>query len=105
MNENISVKKDENMPAKVILTFTQGPLMGQEHIIEERATCLIGRSGECNPQIPEDPAHKMVSRHHCLLDINPPDVRVRDFGSMNGTFVNGAKIGQRPKGMSREEGV
>jgi len=30
-----------------------------------------------------------------LLDINPPDIRVRDFGSKNGTFVNGEKIGQR----------
>ena len=34
-----------------------------------------------------------VSRHHCLLEIHPPTVRVRDLGSTNGTFVNGEKIG------------
>ncbi|KYC36281.1 hypothetical protein WA1_52005 [Scytonema hofmannii PCC 7110] len=37
----------------------------------------------------------IFSRYHCLLDINPPDIRVRDFGSRNGTYVNGKKIGQR----------
>jgi pSer/pThr/pTyr-binding forkhead associated (FHA) protein len=36
-----------------------------------------------------------VSRHHCVLDIDPPMVRVRDLGSLNGTFVNDRNIGQR----------
>ncbi len=40
-----------------------------------------------------------------IFDINPPDIRVRDFGSLNGTYVNGKKIGQREKGMSPEEGA
>lgn len=39
-----------------------------------------------------------VSRRHCLLDIAPPTVRVRDLGSLNGTFVNGRIIGQRKEG-------
>ena len=30
-----------------------------------------------------------------MLDINPPDICIRDFGSLNGTYVNGEKIGQR----------
>jgi pSer/pThr/pTyr-binding forkhead associated (FHA) protein len=34
-----------------------------------------------------------VSRLHCLFDIDPPTVRVRDLGSRNGTFVNGMRIG------------
>lgn len=46
-----------------------------------------------------------MSRHHCLLDINPPEIRIRDFGSLNGTFVNGTKIGQRRSGESPEEGA
>ncbi|WP_341735390.1 protein kinase [Microcoleus sp. CAWBG640] len=44
-----------------------------------------------------------MSRYHCLLDINPPDIRIRDFGSKNGTFVNGKKIGQREAHQSPEE--
>jgi hypothetical protein len=41
----------------------------------------------------------LPARHH------PPDIRVRDFGSRNGTFVNGNKIGQRGEDMTPEEGA
>lgn len=92
------------MPAKVTLTVVKGPSKGQETIFEERTSCIVGRSKECNPQIPDDEQHRSISRHHCMLDINPPDVRVRDFGSLNGTWVNDLKIGQREKGMSADEG-
>ncbi|MFC4014184.1 protein kinase [Nonomuraea purpurea] len=54
----------------------------------------------CSPRLPDDGT---VSRHHCMLDINPPEIRIRDFGSLNGTYVNGNKIGQRDKGLSPEE--
>ncbi|MGD1700683.1 FHA domain-containing protein [Dapis sp. BLCC M229] len=84
------------MSAKIILTITEGSIKGQQFIFEERTTCVIGRSHDCYPQLPNDQAHRTISRYHCLLDINPPDIRVRDFGSKNGTYVNGQKIGQRP---------
>ncbi|MGK7919283.1 MAG: protein kinase [Trichodesmium sp.] len=84
------------MSAKIILTITEGSLKGQKFTFEERTTCVIGRSHDCYPQLPNDQAHRTVSRYHCLFDINPPDIRVRDFGSKNGTYVNGTKIGQRP---------
>lgn len=91
------------MPAKVILKVTQGELTGQKFAFDERTTCIMGRSKECYPQLPNDEAHKTISRYHCLLDINPPYIRVRDFGSLNGTFVNGEKIGQRGEGQTPEE--
>ena len=83
------------MPARVQLKVVRGPLTGQLYLFTERTTCVLGRSSDCNLRLPDDDTHRTVSRHHCLLDINPPDVRVRDFGSLNGTFVNGRKIGQR----------
>jgi serine/threonine-protein kinase len=91
------------MPAIVTLNVTQGELKGKEFTFEERTTCIMGRSHECYPRLPNDEAHRKISRHHCLLDINPPDIRVRDFGSLNGTFVNGEKIGQRERDHSPEE--
>jgi serine/threonine-protein kinase len=91
------------MPAKVILKVTKGKLQGQEFAFAERTTCIVGRADGCQPQLPEDEDHQTISRHHCLLDINPPDVRVRDFGSLNGTYINGKKIGQRPRGQTPEE--
>jgi len=86
------------MPAKITLKVVKGTMMGKEFDFPERTTCIIGRGLDCNPRLPDDAFHSTISRNHCLLDINPPDARIRDFGSMNGTFVNGKKIGQRKAG-------
>ena len=89
------------MPAKVTLQIANGPSAGQQFVYEDRTTCIVGRSRDCEPRLlckPEEPnaaENRKISRHHCLLDINPPDVRIRDFGSLNGTYINGQKIGQR----------
>ena len=91
------------MPARVSLTVTQGKLIGKTFVFEERTSCIIGRAKDCDPRVPDDEHHKTISRHHCLLDINPPDIRIRDFGSRNGTFVNGVKIGQREQDQTPEE--
>lgn len=80
---------------KVTLKVVQGSLLAQEFSYQERTTCVIGRSVDCNIVLPDDQAHSTISRYHCLLDINPPDICIRDFGSLNGTFVNNVKIGQR----------
>ena len=93
------------MSATVTLAVVRGKLQGQQFAFAERATCILGRAADCQPRLPDDPAHRRISRHHCLLDINPPDIRVRDFGSMNGTFVNAELIGQRPRGMTPEQGA
>lgn len=85
------------MVAKVILKIVQEKSEEKDFPFTERTTCLIGRSTECQIQLPNDTLYQTVSRYHCLLDINPPAVRIRDFGSLNGTFVNGKKIGQRQK--------
>ena len=91
------------MPAQVTLTVVKGGLQEKEFPFDERTTCIIGRAKDCEPKIPDNPEHQAISRHHCLLDINPPDVRIRDFGSLNGTFVNNKKIGQRDRHMTPEE--
>ncbi|MBW1710012.1 MAG: FHA domain-containing protein [Deltaproteobacteria bacterium] len=91
------------MPVKIKLHAVKGKLQGKVYAFDERATCIIGRGKDCNPKLPDDEDHQFVSRHHCLLDINPPDIRVRDLGSLNGTFVNGNKIGQRKEDQSPED--
>ncbi|MDF5720145.1 MAG: protein kinase [Rhizonema sp. PD37] len=93
------------MPAKVTLTITQGKSPGRQYTFDSRTTCIIGRSKDCNLQLPDDEDHRTISRYHCLLDINPPAIRVRDFGSRNGTYVNGQKIGQRQEHQTPEEGA
>lgn len=83
------------MPAQVVLRATTGVLAGQEYVFDDRTTCLIGRSRKCDIHVPSHQEPRIVSRHHCLLDINPPEVCVRDLGSLNGTFVNGREL-ERP---------
>lgn len=82
------------MHSTITLTITTGPLSGRKYIFSDRTTCIIGRNEECNLSIPykSDPR---ISRYHCLLDINPPEIRIRDLGSLNGTYINGEKIGAR----------
>jgi pSer/pThr/pTyr-binding forkhead associated (FHA) protein len=92
------------MPPKVTLTVTHGPNTGQQFVFEERATAIIGRDMECLLKFPKDREHQTISRHHCLLDINPPDVRIRDMGSRTGTYINDRLIGKRDQAQTAEQG-
>jgi pSer/pThr/pTyr-binding forkhead associated (FHA) protein len=83
------------MTVKVVLTFTTGSLKGQKREFTRPANCVIGRSGDCDVHLPATLEFMGVSRRHCVLDIDPPAVQVRDLGSRNGTFLNGENIGQR----------
>jgi eukaryotic-like serine/threonine-protein kinase len=93
------------MPAKIVLTITQGQLSGTQYVYEDREVCTIGRHRDCNIRLPSDAAHAQVSRYHCLLDINPPSIRVRDLGSGNGTYVNGQRVGSQQKLAPGVEGL
>lgn len=59
---------------------------------EEPQLCIVGRAHDCDITTPEGDDNLIVSRHHCLLEIDPPSILVHDLGSTNGTFVNGVKI-------------
>ena len=83
------------MPAIVTLKVVEGPLSGTEFAYRQPTLCRVGRSQDCSLRLPNNLLNSTVSRHHCLLEIDPPLVRVCDLGSLNGTFVNGRSIGQR----------
>jgi serine/threonine-protein kinase len=87
------------MPTKVTLKINKGKRTGEEFSYNQKETLILGRLNDCHIVLPEN----TVSRYHCLLDVAPPSVIVRDFGSLNGTYLNGEKIGQRDAGMSIEE--
>jgi serine/threonine-protein kinase len=85
------------MPASVTLTVKNGKLAGKTYEFHGPQRCVIGRAEDCEIRLPGEPEFLAVSRHHCLLDIDPPEVRVRDSGSLNGTFLNGMQIGRPGK--------
>lgn len=49
---------------------------------------LVGRDADCHLR----PRSDLISRHHCVLIVEPGYAAVRDFNSKNGTFVNGVRI-------------
>jgi pSer/pThr/pTyr-binding forkhead associated (FHA) protein len=80
------------MLPSITLTAKNGRLEGKKYVFTDRQKCIIGRSRDCDLQINDGLGYRSVSRHHCLLTIDPPGIRVRDLSSHNGTFVNGERL-------------
>jgi serine/threonine-protein kinase len=81
------------MLSTVTLTIVNGKRDGEEYVFEQPLVGYIGRDKDCEIVLPNEREYHLVSRHHCLLDIDPPEIHVSDAGSLNGTFVNGVRIG------------
>jgi hypothetical protein len=90
------------MAAKIRLAVIQGAQQGKEFIFDQHDTFIFGRMEDCHACLPDD---NQVSRHHFLLEANPPDARLRDLGSLNGTYVNGQKYGGREAHETPEQGA
>jgi serine/threonine protein kinase len=85
-----------DMRAKVVLHAVRGPLRGSHFEFTEADAFVFGRGLDCHGRIPEnDP---LASRYHFVLEVQPPHARVRDLGSLNGTVVNGKKLGGAHQG-------
>lgn len=70
--------------------------------VEEPMACIIGRAADCTIKI--DYPDKGISRHHCLVDINPPLLTVEDLGSSNGTLLNNHDISNKDEPILLEGG-
>ena len=92
------------MQRAITLKIVNGPLEGREFVLDEPCQPVIGRANDCTIQLPTNLLHAGVSRHHCVLEITPPAVRVRDLGSLNGTFVNGEEVGEHLTNRMGSEG-
>jgi pSer/pThr/pTyr-binding forkhead associated (FHA) protein len=91
------------MQPRITLTIVHGPGEGTEFVFDKPGTQTIGRANDCTIQLPTNLLFAQVSRHHCVLEIDPPAVQVRDLGSLNGTYVNGEMIGKQSRDEVRNE--
>jgi len=75
---------------RITLTVTEGPHKGLEFAFARHDTFLVGRSRHAHFQLPAK--DKFFSRIHFLIEVNPPQCRLVDLGSHNGTYVNGSRV-------------
>ncbi len=73
---------------RVTLNVVAGPQTGRTFSFDQHDTFMIGRSEDSQFCLPHD---RFFSRHHCIIEIAPPQAFLRDLGSTNGTFVNGLR--------------
>lgn len=71
-----------------VLKFISGKYQGGEFPLEGDSEIVIGRSSELDMVLVED----MVSRRHARITSYNGEIGIEDFGSTNGTFVNGERI-------------
>lgn len=72
---------------EVRLKVLVGPNAGRELPVAG-PKFLVGRAEDCQLR----PKSDLISRHHCAILIEEALVTVRDFGSKNGTVVNGSRV-------------
>lgn len=63
-----------------------------------RGKSVIGRGSEADIRLDDE----MISRKHCEISWEDGKVTLRDLGSTNGTFVDGAALSNRPKTIDSE---
>lgn len=80
------------MATMLILKAMTGELRGQEFALAGTKHCVLGRSRSCTLRLPGDAT---VSRQHCLVEMDEAGVWAQDLGSLNGTYINGQRIGHR----------
>ena len=74
---------------RVTLHVVAGPQTGRDFTFDQHDTFMIGRSEDAQFCLPQD---RFFSRHHCILEIAPPQCFLRDLGSTDGTYVNGIRV-------------
>jgi uncharacterized protein DUF4123/FHA domain-containing protein len=73
----------------VILEAVSGPILGRRIEVRGGSIVRFGRTGKSDYAIAED---GYLSGLHFSVECDGAQCRIRDLGSSNGTFVNGARI-------------
>ena len=75
---------------RITLKVIDGPHKGQVYTFAGHDTFLVGRSKRAHFRLPTK--DRYFSRVHFLIEVNPPQCRLMDMNSRNGTFVNGKRV-------------
>jgi eukaryotic-like serine/threonine-protein kinase len=75
---------------RINLTVKAGPHEGQVFEFAERANFIVGRSERAHFRLAVK--DNSISRIHFMIEMNPPECRLTDMESTNGTKLNGQKV-------------
>jgi serine/threonine-protein kinase len=75
---------------QITLRVTAGPHKGESFTFIGHSAFIVGRSKRAHFRLPLK--DRYFSRIHFIVEVNPPQCRIMDTGSRNGTFVNGDRI-------------
>jgi serine/threonine-protein kinase len=75
---------------KVELVVVEGPHAGKRYSFDRHDHFIVGRGVNSHFRLPKNDV--FFSRHHFLIEVNPPLCRLLDLKSSNGTFVNGKRV-------------
>jgi hypothetical protein len=84
--DDIAATRVRKLPPKMALRGVSGAYFGKVIPLTGRLT--IGRGSECDLVIDE----AEMSRQHAVIEATPIGLHLKDLGSINGTFVNGAWV-------------
>ncbi len=77
---------------RITLVVTAGAHEGRQFSFAGHDTFIVGRSRRAHFRLPIK--DRSFSRIHFLIEVNPPQCRLLDLHSRNGTYVNGQKVVQ-----------
>jgi hypothetical protein len=77
---------------KVELLVLEGPHTGKRFAFDRHDNFIVGRGVGSHFRLPKEDGY--FSRHHFLVEVNPPLCRLIDLHSSNGTFVNAKRVTQ-----------
>ena len=72
------------------MTVVKGPHKGRELTFEYHDNFIVGRAKFARFRLSMKDGY--ISRVHFLVEVNPPQCRLMDMGSTNGTLVNRKKV-------------
>jgi len=88
--------------ARIVLRVVAGPHLGQHWVFDRPTRLTVGREAPANIRLARETG---LSKSHCELHINPPQIHLVDLASTNGTLVNGIAVAEAMLGHGDDFGV
>jgi serine/threonine-protein kinase len=88
--KDVGLPSESDVVTSVVLQVTDGPHKGRRFEFCDHNSFIFGRGEQAHFRLPNQ--DRYFSRIHFLIEVNPPECRLVDLASRNGTIVNGQRV-------------